>query len=73
MYSDVDFPQNDEIQKQEIWNNFRKSHDQMYFQVYLLQQKHKHQQLEVVLHKQLDVDGFPRQAQHIFHLIKSSE
>ena len=25
MYSDVDFPQNDEIQKQEIWNNFRKS------------------------------------------------
>ena len=38
----------------------------------------KHLQLEVVLHKQVDVDGFPQQAQHIliilqFHLIKSSE
>ncbi len=77
MYSDVDFPQNDEIQKQyeTISESLR---NQMYFQVYLLQQKHKHQQLEVVLHKQLDVDGFPRQAQHILiilqvHLIKSSE
>ena len=77
MYSDVDFPQNDEIQKQyeTISESLR---NQMYFQVYLLQQKHKHQQFEVVLHKQLDVDGFPRQAQHIliilqFHLIKSSE
>ena len=35
----------------------------MYFQVYLLQQKHKH--LQVVLQKQLHIDGFPRQPLHI--------
>ena len=31
MYSDVDFPQNNEIQKQEIWNNFRKSQESNVF------------------------------------------
>ena len=49
--------------------------NQMYFQVYLLQQKHKHLQLEVVLQKHLHVDGFHRQAQHILIILpsKSSE
>ena len=75
MYSDVDFPQNDEIQKQEIWNNFRKSQESNVFPSLLATAK---AQAEVVLQKQLDVDGFPQQAQHIliiiqFHLIKSSE